>query len=398
MSLNKRKMFIEHVKGFAKDFINPRLLILKCTYFFLLSAIVLIYPQLTIHQKTLGLDEYQTGTIASVISVSTIFFPFIGGFVGDKVGNYRILMATVSIITGGIALFFPWVPSAKAEMPISNFSDATSSNFSFEVNSSYQGNSTIENDDNQLEWTFWIYLCVRTSYGIFNGITFVFFDAAVMANAQDSNVNFGYQRAWGTVGALISSYVGGVIVEQTGSFNEIFYVSTALQVIAGLLMLGVNIDFKMPAISLTRKIFQLLFRAEPLFLFGSLFVAGMFTGYFETFMFRYLHELGASEALLGLTVTVGAPFEFIMTLVTCNFAKSFGYVPLITFGLVAHGVEFLGFCFLQNPWWVLPLEAIGSAANGFLLTASMTYLSVLFPTETIASFRGLHTMVHYGLG
>ncbi|XP_066984655.1 major facilitator superfamily domain-containing protein 6-like isoform X1 [Macrobrachium rosenbergii] len=399
MSSNKRKMsFTEGLKDFANDLINPRLLILKCTYFFLLSAVVILWPQFTIHQKAIGLSEYQTGTIASVTAVATIFFPFIGGFVGDKVGNYRILMATASIITGGIALFFTWVPSANVETPISNFSDATSSNFSFEVNSSGQANSATEVDDDQLKWTFWIYLCVRTAYGIVNGITYVFFDAAVMANVQNSDVNFGYQRAWGTVGAFISSFLGGVIVEQTGSFNEIFYVSAAMQVVTGLLMLGVNIDFKMPALSLTREIFQLLIRPEPLILYGALFAAGMFTGYFETFMYRYLHELGASEILIGMTVTVGAPFEFIMTLVTCNLAKSFGYVPLITFGLAAHGVQFLGFSFLQNPWWVLPLEAIGSAADGFFLTASVTYLAVLFPTENIASFRGLHGIVHYGLG
>ncbi|XP_066984656.1 uncharacterized protein [Macrobrachium rosenbergii] len=345
MSSNKRKMsFTEGLKDFANDLINPRLLILKCTYFFLLSAVVILWPQFTIHQKAIGLSEYQTGTIASVTAVATIFFPFIGGFVGDKVGNYRILMATASIITGGIALFFTWVPSANVETPISNFSDATSSNFSFEVNSSGQANSATEVDDDQLKWTFWIYLCVRTAYG------------------------------------------------------EIFYVSAAMQVVTGLLMLGVNIDFKMPALSLTREIFQLLIRPEPLILYGALFAAGMFTGYFETFMYRYLHELGASEILIGMTVTVGAPFEFIMTLVTCNLAKSFGYVPLITFGLAAHGVQFLGFSFLQNPWWVLPLEAIGSAADGFFLTASVTYLAVLFPTENIASFRGLHGIVHYGLG
>ncbi|XP_064089114.1 uncharacterized protein LOC135203286 [Macrobrachium nipponense] len=231
----------------------------------------MICPQLIFHQKALGFNKNQTGTIASVISVSTIFFPFIGGFVGDKVGNYRILMATVSIITGGIALLFP---SAKVEMPISNFSNATSSNISFEVNSSGQGNSMTEVDDNPLEWKFWMYLCVRTSYGVFNGITLVFFDAAVMANAQDSDVNFGYQKAWGTVGGRISSYVGGVIMDRTGSFNEIFHIAAALQVITGLLMLGVNMDFKMSSISLTREISQLLFRAEPLFLFGALFVAG----------------------------------------------------------------------------------------------------------------------------
>ncbi|XP_068249760.1 major facilitator superfamily domain-containing protein 6-like isoform X2 [Palaemon carinicauda] len=395
---NKIKtFFIEEIKNFTKDFINPKLLLLKCNYFFLLSAVVILWPQITIHQKSLGLTEYHTGTIASVISASNIIFPILGGCVGDKVGNYKILMAIFSLISGALAYSFTWIPSAVIEIPASNTS-GTLLNSSFEANSSASNSVMKITDEDQLEITFWIYLCVLPLYVIFFSITHIFLDAAVMANTQIADVNYGYQRAWGTMGALVSSYVGGVIVGKTGSFTEIFYISAALQTVSAILMLTVNISFKIPAISLTKKFFQQLFRPEPILLIGVSFFAGMFQGYFETFMYLFLFDLGGSTELLGLTVTVGAPFEFVMTLVTCNLAKSFGYGPFITLGVLLHAVHHFGVCLIENPWWILPLEAVGSASNGFFMTSSMGYITILVQTETIASFLGLFKIIHDGAG
>ncbi|XP_068243266.1 major facilitator superfamily domain-containing protein 6-like [Palaemon carinicauda] len=395
---NKIKtFFIEEIKNFTKDFINPRHILLKCTYFFLLSAVVILWPQLTIHQKSLGLTEYQTGTIEAVVSASHIIFPILGGCVGDKVGNYKILMAFFSLISGVVAYSFTWIPSAVIEIPASN-TNGSLPNSSFEANSSASSSVIKVTDENQLEITFWIYLCVRLLYAIFFAVTYIFFDAAVMANTQNADVNYGYQRAWGIMGSFVSSYLGGVIVGKTGSFTEIFYISAALQTVSAFLMLKVNINFKIPAVSLTNNFFQQLFTPEPILLIGVLFFAGMFSGYFETFMYLFLFDLGGSTELLGLTVTVGAPFEFVMTLVTCNMAKSFGYGPFITLGVLLHAVHHFGVCLIENPWWILPLEAIGSASDGFLMTASMGYLTFLCPTETIASFRGLFAIIHDGTG
>ncbi|XP_064089330.1 major facilitator superfamily domain-containing protein 6-like [Macrobrachium nipponense] len=388
------------IRGFLNDLFNRQLLVLKCIYFLLLAAVVILWPQFTIHQKALGLTEYQTGITTLVLSTLTICYPFLIGIAGDKVGNYRVPMAIISMATGVIALIFTWIPSQVVQIAASNVSDAASANPSSETSSIIpSANRTAgEVDDSRQAMTFWVYVVVRASYGVCNGATLTLFDAAVMANVQKSGISYGYQRAWGTVGAIISSYLSGVIVEKTGGFNEIFYASAGLQMAAGILLLGVRIDYKVPATSLTKDLLRHCFKAEVLLFFGAITAAGMFIGYIETFMYRYLSGLGATPVLIGLTVTIGAPFEFILTLITSFFAKLVGHPPLIMFGLLAYAVRFLGLSFLQDPWWVLPLEILESIANGLLFTAAILYCTVLFPTETIASFRGMLGILYLGTG
>ncbi|XP_068249756.1 major facilitator superfamily domain-containing protein 6-like [Palaemon carinicauda] len=386
--------FFEGIKDFLKDLFNPQALIFKCIYVLLLAAVVIIWPQFTIHQKALGLTEYQTGIISTVTSTVAIFYPICSGIIGDKVGNFRIPMVVVSMTTGVIAFLFTWVPVGQSI--VLNASNAT--DLIYDTNSSDPNKTMVEVVANKQALTFWTYIAIRTLFAVFQGATFTLYDAAVMANTQNSNINYGYQRSWGTIGAIASSYLGGVIAENTGGFNEIFYASAVLHVATGIAMLGVKIDFKIPATSLTKDLLLYFFKAEVLLFFGAIASAGMFVGYLETFMYRYLFALGATPFLIGLTVTVGAPFEFVLTIAASYFTKRIGYVPLIVFGLLAYGIRFLGLSFLQDPWWVLPLEALDSVANGLLNTAAIMYCAVLFPTQVIASFRGVFAIIYFGAG
>lgn len=59
-------------------------------------------------------------------------------------------------------------------------------------------------------------------------------------------------------------------------------------------------------------------------------------------MYRYLTTLGASPVLVGLTVTVGAPFEMILTLLASFLVPLIGHVTIIIFGLFAHSIRLLG--------------------------------------------------------
>lgn len=68
----------------------------------------------------------------------------------------------------------------------------------------------------------------------------------------------------------------------------------------------------------------------------------MFIGYLETFMYRFLSDLSASPLLISLTVTVGAPFELLLTLVAASVVDRLGHAHVIMLGLLAYAVRLLG--------------------------------------------------------
>ncbi|KAG7155775.1 putative MFS_1 like family-like protein 1 [Homarus americanus] len=89
-------------RGFIKDLINPDTLIFKLIYFLYLAGVVIIWPQLTIHQQALGLTTSQTGVFSMVISGITVIMPIFAGIIGDKLGSYKVGIC-------GILLGIEWV-------------------------------------------------------------------------------------------------------------------------------------------------------------------------------------------------------------------------------------------------------------------------------------------------
>ncbi|XP_042242462.1 major facilitator superfamily domain-containing protein 6-B-like isoform X1 [Homarus americanus] len=256
----------------------------------------------------------------------------------------------------------------------------------------------MEVDPEKLVTTFWIYMAVRITFGLFQGMGYTLYEATVMVHVQKTGMDYGFQRAWGIVAVLISSLASGLLVEATGSFSLIFYLSAGLQIVSAGLMLRLTLDFKLPTSSLTKEILKHLCEPEAIMLFLAMLVAGMMGGYAETYMYRYLYNLGGNTVLISLTVTLGAPFECFFMLVTSYFVSLIGHAPLIMIGLFAYVIRLLGMSFLKDPWVVLLLEIVESMANGSLNTVAILYCTVLFSMESIASCRGLLGVMNNGVG
>ncbi|XP_071536271.1 uncharacterized protein [Panulirus ornatus] len=374
---------VEGVRGFWKDLCDVRLCIIKVIYFTLLAGVVILWPQFTIHQQELGLTKRQTGICSSVISAVTILVPLVAGVVGDKLGNYKIVMSMSMVVAAITTFLFTVVPSAKTTDG-TDFMNETA--------------TTFEIDPERQMVTFWSYLAVRVTFGMFQAVGYTQFEAVVMAHMQEKGIDYGFQRAWGTLAVVISSFLSGYIVEVTGSFSMIFYISAALHFVTAALMLLLNMNFKLPTQFLTQEILRQLCNSEVIMFLATILAAGMFIGYLETFMYRFLFDLGASKVLIGLTVTVGAPFELVFNIITSYFVGLVGHPPLIAVGLFAYAVRLIGYSLLMDPWWALPLEVLESVANGLLFTAAIMYCTVLFSIESIASFRGVFGVMYFGVG
>ncbi|XP_071534172.1 uncharacterized protein [Panulirus ornatus] len=385
-------------KGFRRfldDLRDVKTLVIKMTYFLFLAAMVLPWPHFTKHQEALGLTKYQTGIFSTVLSVISIFLPFLGGFFGDKIGNFKVPMSMTTALAGVVVMLFTAIPSAELLPTASTSHNLTINN---SLLTTWDDRDEEEMDRVATSTTFWSYLTLRTLYGALTGISFTLYDGAVMAYVQTKGIDYGFQRAWGILAALFCAYVGGLLIHQAGDYSVIFYVAGALHVGTAGLMFFLNMDFKLPAQYLTREILRHVANPEVFIFLGAMLSAGIFSGYLETFMYRYLSSLGASHLLLGLTVTVGAPFGWVLNLVASCLVGLVGHASLLTLGLVALSVKMLGLSVLVDPWWALLLEVLDSLSFELLTTVSVMYCTVLFSNKSITSSRGMITSLNFGLG
>ncbi|KAK7081624.1 hypothetical protein SK128_019756, partial [Halocaridina rubra] len=219
--------------------------------------------------------------------INLIFIYKANFYQNDTPSFYQVLMCLTTGLASIPAVLFAWVPSAKEEIQIMNdgtdITTANSTRVTYATSPSIASatNNTLsetlgyeEVNPDQLVRTFWYYMAVRVSFGILQSLGYTLFEAAVMANMQHNGINFGYQRIWGTLAVVLTSVIGGHIIEATGGYNTIFYVAGAFQFLSGILMMGVTVDFKPPATTLTENILKQFINAEIVMFFAAMLVAG----------------------------------------------------------------------------------------------------------------------------
>ena len=74
---------------FWSDMMKTHLIWIKFIFFFQSGSLVVLYPYLVIHMRSLGLNVEEVALVNGVIPVADIIGPPLAGFVADKIGNFR---------------------------------------------------------------------------------------------------------------------------------------------------------------------------------------------------------------------------------------------------------------------------------------------------------------------
>ncbi|KAK9832540.1 hypothetical protein WJX81_007525 [Elliptochloris bilobata] len=124
-----------------------------------------------------------------------------------------------------------------------------------------------------------------------------------------------------------------------------------------------------------------------------------------TFLFLFLDELGGSELLMGLTITITCIAEVPVFFFTGWLLEAVG-VKVVLHGVLAVYILRLGYYsileHLVTPWAVLPIELLHGVTFGLAWAAGTINCSRISPpgleTTTQAIFQGLFSGVGLGLG
>merc|ERR1712088_1045664 len=112
------KKVIEKVKCGLRflweDLTKTHLLWVKIIFFLQSASLVTLYPYLTLHLKSLGYTIEDASLVNSVIPVADIFGPPLAGFLADKLGNFRLFMAFLTLLNGASSLLLLAIPSVIA--------------------------------------------------------------------------------------------------------------------------------------------------------------------------------------------------------------------------------------------------------------------------------------------
>jgi predicted MFS family arabinose efflux permease len=129
----------------------------------------------------------------------------------------------------------------------------------------------------------------------------------------------------------------------------------------------------------------------------TMFIGGMSLAFVLNFSFLYLDSLGASETLMGLSLTVTTIGEMPLWFFSDRLLNRWGSWGLLIVSLTACAVQAFTFSFVRIPWLALPIQLIQGLAFSAMWTAGVSYAAQIAPEGTKATAQGVLAAVAMGL-
>jgi PPP family 3-phenylpropionic acid transporter len=208
--------------------------------------------------------------------------------------------------------------------------------------------------------------------------------------------NFGIIRLGGTIGFAVMSAAFGTLV---GDRVEAMFATYA-----GIMLAGLLLSIRFPAGSSasaaaprTAGGYGSLFRNARLMLYlGYSFSIQATLGFYYSFFPIYLTQLGGDNALIGWSMFISSLAELPFLLFSGRILQRIPIGAVLACAGVAAGLRWLLFSQIDDPYWILPVQALHGCIFIVLTVAMATYINRTVAPEWKASGQALHGLISFG--
>lgn len=236
----------------------------------------------------------------------------------------------------------------------------------------------------------------------------------------EGSSQFGKQRVFGAIGFGLGSYLTGIAIDKTVGFNY-FQLShfkndgrsnepNPNYLTAFFLYLGVNsilLMFVSCGLDVSRErkskilmvhVKRILRRGIVVCFLIYVFIMGVVGGTIMLFLFWFLENLGASQALLGLSSAIMSISEVPIFPLCAKMINAIGHVGVLCLSLTCSIIRLICYTFLQDPWYVLLIEPLHGITLAAMWSTSISFAGAVSTPEVYTTMEGVITGFHYGLG
>lgn len=240
-------------------------------------------------------------------------------------------------------------------------------------------------------------------------------DTVTLQSLGSETHKYGGVRLWGSLGWGIGGFTVGAAVstnyrenhcgEAVIDYGPCFYVYAAGMSVAFLFATQFQFDQAQSTQHSSTDILKTANISEGLKIFRSpqfcfvLFIAffcGSATGFIETFLFWYLHELGGGQLLFSVINGLNCAAEVFVFFITDKLICYLGHINVIYVALFCYSVRFIYFYFVESPWVVLPAELLQGITTAAFWSSCVSYVG-LHPGAS-NTVQGILNGVYMGLG
>ncbi|KAK8403631.1 hypothetical protein O3P69_000013 [Scylla paramamosain] len=252
--------------------------------------------------------------------------------------------------------------------------------------------------------SFWFFVTINTLGKLLIGLSYTLFEVAVLAILKEYGFDYGLQRIYGSIGGMVFAPLSGLAIDYLGKggrytdYHIMFMLYCALKLFCALILVMVDLRFKVPATNLCHSVCCLFRNIEVILLLFVVFISGMCYGFIENFLPLHLRDLGATNWFIGILTTIASFSALPFLALSGGICKKFGYFQSIAFGLLCYSIRCVGYSAIKVYYWAAPFELLEGITTGLLVTSAIVYGKLLSSKTNMATLQGIMATLHYGLG
>jgi len=324
-------------------------------YFLYFAAIAFMMPFLVLYFQELGFSGAQIGMLTGITPLITfVSVPIWTGF-ADASSRHRVLMSIAMLVSiAGVAA----LPFAK---------------------------------------TFVLVFVLGLLINVFFAPVTAFADSATMFMLADKKELYGRIRLGGTIGFGIMASFSGALVQNMGL--KVAFWGAAILLFLGLIVSQQLAHDPAKTDRSTGGSARLLLANPRWLLFLTIgFGGGFALSAANTYFYPYMRELGASESIMGLSLTLGTIVEIPVLLFVNKLLRRFGSYSTLMISMVISATRLLLLAAVGKPELALLIQMLNGFTFPVMWVAGVSYVAENAPAGLRTSAQGLFSAIVMGIG
>lgn len=321
----------------------------------LFAGFAFVVPFMVLYYQSVGFTGAQIGLLTGITPLITLLGAPLWTTLADATRRHRLIMSLV-ILAGAITIFtFPFLN------------------------------------------TFAPILMVAILFNAFFAPLTSFVDSATMFMLGDKKEQYGRVRLGGTFGFGIAAPLAGVLV-QTYGLKMAFWGCAILLLMALIVSQKLAHNPQKASGTTGQGVRTLVTNPRWLLFLAVAFAGGLGIAGTNTYLFPYLKELGASESIMGLALTLGTIFEIPVLFFGYRLLHRFKPYGLYMLAMVLTGLRLLAFAASGTPNLVLFIQLLNGLTFPAMWMAGVAYADEHAPAGLSTAAQGMFGAMVFGFG
>jgi MFS transporter, PPP family, 3-phenylpropionic acid transporter len=323
-----------------------RLWVVWLLFFFQYAGIGIYFTFLNVYYREAGLTGTQIGLLNMVTASIGVAAAVVWGYLSDRTGQSRLLIAFGA---GGALVVAQFVPTVD---------------------------------------TFEAFLMLGCFASLLGSAPSTLVDSTAMALLGDRREEYGRYRLGGSFGYIITAMSAGFMLERFGL--------TLMFPAYGLIMAGfAGVALLLPAIAVRREardggtILRMVRRPKWIVFTASIFISWIAINASLMFLTVSLKAMGAGQGLIGVAVTIGAIVEIPFMFFSGRLLRRFGTVRLLMVAMALMVARFFMIGFMPAPEWAIAINMLNGPAFVFYWNSAVTHANKMAPAGLGGTAQGL---------